>query len=399
MGAGIAVGRGVRAGGRWTRLLVLILVLGLLATACGQGEEESSAPADGTNTGESTPGGGASEEPEAAEDPDEASEAPAEASEAPAEATEAGSCYDGETVTFVVSFGAGGGYDQIARLLAPALEEELGATVVVENQPGAGGLLAMNSLLTSEPDGLRFGFFTGQGITGAVLGGAEGADFNLLDFTFLGRVAADRRVLVTGGSSPLQTIDDVLAAGGLRYATAGPGASDYIDATVLSPVLELETEIITGYEGSEETELAAVRGDVDLASGTVGSRSGAIDAGDLRALLALGSEPLEDYPDVPTLTDLELSEENLEIAEAYDALQEMGRMLWAPPGVPEECAAELEDAFATVLADPEVVGQMEAADQEIDFASGEEMRAVAQGLLEDAPESFTQLLAQAYEGQ
>lgn len=385
MGAVAETMRRSRGAGRPSSLMTVLVVLGLLLGACGGAEETSSDAATEPAGGTSEEAGGTSE--------DAATEAASDADPAAA-----ASCYEGETATFVVSFDAGGGYDQIARLMSPTLEEELGATVVVENQPGAGGLLAMNSLLTNEPDGLRFGFFTGQGIVGAVLGGAEGADFDLLDFTFIGRPAADQRVLAVGGSSEYQTIEDVQAAGALQYATAGPGASDYIDATVLTPVLGLESEIVTGFEGSADTELALTAGDVDLASGTIGSRTSAIESGDHRPVLSISSERLTDFPDVPTLTDLDLSEENLVIAEAYDELQEMGRMVWAAPGVPEECATELSTAIEAVLQDPDVVSQMEDADQEIDFVGGEEMRETAEGVL-DAPESFAALLQEAYQGQ
>lgn len=396
-----------RGAGRTRSWMVLLVVLGLLAGACGGAEETAADTAADT----ATEAGGDAADTAA----DATAEAPSDAaaeetSDAAAEETDAGtaagdaetaaaaSCYEGQTATFVVSFDAGGGYDQIARIMAPFLEEELGATVVVENQPGAGGLLAMNSLLTSDPDGLRFAFFTGQGIVGAVIGGGQGADFELLDFTFIGRVGADQRVLAVPGSSEYQTIEDVQAAQGLKYATAGPGASDYIDATVLGPVLGLDREIITGFEGSAETELALTTGEVALASGTVGSRLNAIESGDHRPVLALGDERVDEFSDVPALTELELSEENLAIAETYNDLQEMGRMIWAPPGVPEECATELTDAIETVLADPELQSQMEAADQEIDFVRGDEMRTTAEGIL-DGPEPFVTLLQEAYAGQ
>ena len=62
--------------------------------------------------------------------------------------------FSGKTVRFVVGFGPGGGYDSDARMLAPYLSKTLGATVIVENRPGAGGLVALNGLYISPPDGL-----------------------------------------------------------------------------------------------------------------------------------------------------------------------------------------------------------------------------------------------------
>ena len=256
----------------------------------------------------------------------------------------------------------------------------------------------MRNLQTAEPDGLTFGFFTGQGMVGSVVGGAEGAEFDILeDFSWVGRVAADQRVLaVPGKSTELQSIEDVQGAQGLKYATAGPGANDYIDAVVLLDVLGIEGgEIITGFTGSEETALALTTEDVQLASGTVGSRLSSIESGDHRPVLILSGEPSADLPDVPTLLDLDLAEDKRAIAQGYVDLQEMGRMVWAPGGIPEDCLTQLKDAFEATLENETVVSQLEQADQEIDWVRGEEMQETAQSLL-DAPEEFQALLEQAY---
>lgn len=365
--------------------MALLVVLALAASACG-----------GTDVID----GGDGTEPATGEADTPAEQEPAAPSGIETSTTEntqasGASCYEGETATFVVSFGAGGGYDLIARTIAPYLEDELGATVIVENQTGAGGLLALNSLSIANPDGLRFGFFTGQGIMGSVLGGAEGVNFDVMDLSFVGRVAADPRVLVVGGGSELQTIEDVQAAQGLQFGSSGSGANDYIDATVLFDILDIDSEIVTGFDSAAEIELALTSGDIDMMSGTAGSRRSAIRSGDQVPVLSIGSEPIDEYPDVPALTDLDLDQKALAIAEAHSDLQEMGRMIWAPPGVPEGCLEELVAAMETVLTSPELVAELEAQDQQVDWVPGPEMRETAEGLM-NAPESFSQLLQSAY---
>ena len=380
-----------RAKGRLLHAAVLLLLV-VVAGACGGGDTAAE-DAGGTAVPQ-TPAEQATAGPDAAGTDQPAAGDPA--TDAPQAA--GASCYEGETATFVVSFGTGGGYDQIARLMAPYLEEELGATVVVENQGGAGGLLAMNSLAGAEPDGLRFGFFTGQGIVGSVLGGAEGVNFDVLDMSFVGRTAADPRVLITGGDSQLQTIEDVMAGEGLQFGSAGPGANDYIDATVLYDILDIDGEIVSGFENSDEIALALTAGDIDLFSGTIGSRLSGIEAGDHTPVLSIGSERLEGFPDVPALTELDLDEEQFAIAQAHSDLQEMGRMIWAPPGVPENCLNELITAVGNVMANPEFADDMETGDQDIDWVPGPEMREVAEGLL-NAPADFVALLEAGYSSQ
>ncbi|MGH3747846.1 MAG: tripartite tricarboxylate transporter substrate-binding protein, partial [Micromonosporaceae bacterium] len=112
-----------------------------------------------------------------------------------------GASLKGETIHFVVSYGPGGGYDIIARAIAPYLEKELDATVVVENEDGAGGLVAANQVYTAEPDGTTIGFYSGQGMAGAALGGADGARFSIPKYSFIGRLGNEPRVLTVGKKS------------------------------------------------------------------------------------------------------------------------------------------------------------------------------------------------------
>ncbi|MGH3664543.1 MAG: Bug family tripartite tricarboxylate transporter substrate binding protein, partial [Egibacteraceae bacterium] len=343
-----------------------LLTVLLLATACGGG-------------------GGAEEAAEGGAGAETATGGPA-------------ASFEGETIRFIVSFGTGGGYDLIARTIAPFLEEELGATVVVENEDGAGGLVAANQVFTAEPDGLTIGFFSGQGIAGASIGEAEGVQFDLLEFSYVARLAADPRVLSVGAQTEYETIDDVRAAEIFRFASSGPGGSEHIDATVLFPVLGIDGEIITGYEGSAETELAVTSGDTDATSGTLSTRLPPISGGDHRGVLIIGEERVDELPDVPALLELDLDSEDMALAEAHTALQDMGRMVWSPPGVPADRLAALEQGFKAASENPDFLEEMEKAGQPLDFLSGEEAKQVAQSVL-DAPDQYASLLQRAFQGQ
>ncbi len=345
------------------RATLLLPVIGLLAVACG-GSSDSS---DSSN-GSSTAGGDVTE-----------------------------SCYEGETARFVVPFSPGGGYDIIARGLAPFLEKELGAdAVVVENETGAGGLTAANKLYEAEPDGLTFGTFATTGIVTAALVGADGVAYDPEEFTYVARLAEDDRVLLASPKSGMQTIEDLIAFGEFQFATAGVGSSDHIDASIVPALLGIEgnAEVVTGFEGGAETRLAVTSGEVELGSGTLGTRIDGIKNGDFVPLLLLGQERAEDLPDVPTLGELEVAEP--ELVEAYIGLQEVGRSVIAPPGMDEGCLTELQDAIETTLEDPEFVQKVTGSvDVPLEYTPGEELRDLVVSLL-DAPADLVTLLENAY---
>ena len=308
------------------------------------------------------------------------------------------SCYEGKRLSFVVAYGAGGLYDAFARASAPHLEEQLGATVVVENRPGAGGLTAANEIYTGDPDGLTIGFFSGQGLAGAVIGGSAGATFDLEEFTYIARLSQDPRILVTGPDSDVPTIEEVQSSEGLRFASAGPGGADHIDGTVLIPILGLDAQIVTGYKGSAETAIAVTSGDNDLTSGTIPSRMASMKSGDLVPVLVIGDERSDVLPDVPALLELDLDDEQRSLAEAHTRLQSVGTTIIAPPGTPEDCSNELQDAFEASLDEPEFIETMAKLDQPVQFTPGNELKEVMMSVL-DAPDAYRDLLQTAYEGQ
>ena len=98
--------------------------------------------------------------------------------------------YAGKTVRMVVGTGVGGGYDVFSRLIAPYLAKTLGTTVVVENQPGAGGLLALNKLYVAPPDGLQISLSQGMMAAVAQLMGDQAVRFDLTKFSYLATVGA-----------------------------------------------------------------------------------------------------------------------------------------------------------------------------------------------------------------
>src|SRR5665811_451235 len=257
---------------------------------------------------------------------------------------------EGSTITFVVPYDAGGGYDTYARLIAPALEEQIGATVVVENQPGAGGLLAINSLLAAPADGTTIAIMNAVGSGAASIADAEGAQFELDDLSYVGRVTDDRKVLVTAADGPFTTFQELLDAEEVRIGSNGPGSADFVSSVVLDAIFEdLDADIITGFDGSEEIALTLLQGEIDAASGSLSSRLSAIENGDERPVLLFSPGKVEALPDTPALLELDL-----------------GRAIVAPPEVPEGPLSCLRTALGESLSDPDLLAQAEQQDLPIE---------------------------------
>ena len=310
-----------------------------------------------------------------------------ESSESPCAALE------GETVTLVVPYSPGGGYDTYARMIAPYFAEELGADVVVRNQEGAGGLLAINNLTTAEPDGTTIAIMNGQGSVGAALAGAPGASFDVAELTYLGKLAGESPVVVVGASTEYETWEDVRDASDFQWGSTGPGAEDYINASFLTSVFDMDAEVVTGFPGSSEAELAVTAGDVEGMTGDPSSRRSAIESGDHQPVLVIGRDKPEWLPeDVPLISEVEATAEQKALIEPQVALMEMGRPLVAPPGMDEELTGCLRDALATTLQNPDLVAEAEQQERPINYLSGEELEELVRQLL-DAPEEYRELVA------
>lgn len=302
----------------------------------------------------------------------------------------------GELIVLEVGVGPGGGYDQYARLLASHLADRLDVDVTVRNRPGAGGLLSLNQVAAAAPDGRTLTIINGAGMLGAVLAGAEGVEFELDEFTWLGRLVGEPRVLSVGAMSPYTSVEQLL---GLEtpftFAASGPSAGAGIAARLVGEALGLQNgRLVYGFEGSEDSALAVTAGEVDGITNTLGPSLASIRAGDHRALAVLGSDPVEELPDVPTLTDLPLTPAGHEIAGSLVALSDAGRILAGPPGMPDDIAAELRAAFAAIVTDQGFLAEAEQQGLEIAWRDHIQVERLIAAAL-DSPDVVRATLADA----
>ncbi|MYZ47940.1 Bug family tripartite tricarboxylate transporter substrate binding protein [Propylenella binzhouense] len=310
----------------------------------------------------------------------------------------AGPVYDGKDVTVIVPNSAAGTMSRYAQMLAPHLAKNLGAdNVRIDNQPGAGSLKGTNALWNSKPDGMTIGFTNIPTLLIAQIAESPGVRFDATKFVYLGRVAAEPRLMLVGGNSPIKSVDDIRNLG-RPFVFASQGTDeDFYTMVVLASALGYELKIVTGYEGEADTSLAVIKGDAD---GQMTSWTGSlpqIQAGDKRPIVFATRERQDVAPDVPTAIELLKDETKKGQVEAIADILNLSRGFFGPPGMDEAAVAEMRAAIEKTLTDPEVVKEMAAKDLPIVFAPGEkQQKTVGQvfAAAKDLTPTFKQALAQ-----
>jgi tripartite-type tricarboxylate transporter receptor subunit TctC len=305
--------------------------------------------------------------------------------------------FEGEDVDLVVPYEPGGGYDAYARALAPYLEECTGARFVVRNEPGAGGLVATNKTAAAPDSENRLQIVNTVGLVSAQIAGAEGANFDLNDLNWIGRVSAPPNVVVVSPDSPIQTWQDVVDSGEtVRFVAQGPGANDYIAPNILGEAYGFPFEIVTGFAGSTEARQAVVAGNADAHALPIDSQLAAIESGDVRPVVTVAEEPDPLLPDTPAISETEAPDADAQaIVDDLIAMGETGRSLIVSPQMEEARVTALREGFQCAVENQELLDELESQQRPLDPLSGEEAGQLVREVLE-SPEAFQQLVVDSY---
>ena len=240
--------------------------------------------------------------------------------------------YPEKTITFIIPYSPGGGFDTYVRALVPVMEKRLGVTVVPKNMPGAGGRKGATHLYKSKPDGYRISIMNLPGKAIAAIQGKKGVGYDIRKFTWLGQIASDSYVIAVAGKSKIKSIADLKKLGRvIKTAGTGKGATSYVVSQIAANILGLKVKLVTGYKGSSGMSIAVIRGDTDIAFFAYRSYSKFAKSGDLRAIAALDEKGAA-MLGKPGLSKLRIH-----------------RLVAAPPGLPSGIKKTLEDAlFASI---------------------------------------------------
>lgn len=249
--------------------------------------------------------------------------------------------YPNRPIRFVVPFPGGGSYDTVARLLGNGLSERLGQQIVVDNRPGAGGLIGTDLFISSSPDGYTIGMFGNPQTIAATLN--PHFKWNLgKDITPIATLASLSNVVVVNPSVPAKSMKALIRLAkekpaSLNYASGGVGATSHLAGELFKHSAGINL-VHVPYKGAAAalTDLLSGRVQVMVLNMVVAMPN--VRAGKLRALAVASPERSAFLPDVPSATEAGLS--GFEFSQWYSVV--------APGGLPESVTATLYRAIDAV---------------------------------------------------
>jgi tripartite-type tricarboxylate transporter receptor subunit TctC len=303
----------------------------------------------------------------------------------------ADSPYDGKTLTIVTSTGVGGVYDLTARVIARHMGRYIAGnpTVIVQNMPGGGNLLATNYMYNIAPkDGMTIASIHNAMPLHQVLDG-RGVRFDAGRFNWLGSTGSENEVILAWHTAGIRTIRQAMEKEIVLGAT-GSGSGLSIIPTAMNNVLGTRFKLVIGYKTSEDINLALERGEVQARAfglnSIVAQHSDWLRQGKVAFLAQAGVKRDKDLPDVPLLTELAATAEQRQVLELISSPAGLGHPYLAPPGIAPERLAILRKAFDATLRDKAFLAEVAKLQIAIDPMSADEVGAIVTETINAAPD-------------
>jgi tripartite-type tricarboxylate transporter receptor subunit TctC len=256
--------------------------------------------------------------------------------------------YPTRPVKIVVPFTAGSATDILARVVGEQLARSLGQPFVIENKPGAGGILGTQAVKDAPPDGYTL-IAAGSGPFGINPGVYKSLPYDpLRDFDLIGNIVLTPQAIVVGAQTPYKSIRDLVAAakakpGELTFASLGNGSTSHLTMEAFQSVAGIKLNHIP-FKGSSDAQAQVIGGNVVLMSDTLTGILAQVKAGKLRALGVAIPQRSPFLPDVPTLAE-----------QGYAGFESVGWIgLAAPAKTPPAILDKLNAEVRKMLQDPAV---------------------------------------------
>ena len=288
--------------------------------------------------------------------------------------------FKGQTINIEIGYGPGGGYDTYARALARHYGRFIPGdpAVVPKNMPGAGSLRAANYIFNLAPrDGTELGAWAASTVMEPLMGNDQ-AKFDAAKFSWIGSMNQDISFcglwLRPGGP---QSFADMFKTETV-FGSAGQASISYQHPLILKNVLGAKVNVITGYAGTREVNLAMQRGEVHGACGLFLSSIKSqylrdVQEGRLKLVIQMGPKTTDIFGPVPSVFDFAKSDEERWVLELHFKQILLGRPIAAPPDVPPGIVETLRTAFMRTMHDAEFLEDARKVNIDIDPVSGAEV--------------------------
>ena len=291
--------------------------------------------------------------------------------------------FAGKTITIVVGYKPGGGYDGTARMLARHLPQHIPGkpTVIVQNMPGGNSIIAANHMYNvAKPDGLTIGTFN-RNLPIAQLTGVQGVKFDITKFAWIGSAANETTILAIRDDLPYKTFADLRKAKEpVVIGSTGPGANTYDFPLLLKDMLGLNFKIVSGYSSSADIMLAVERKEVDGRAGSYSSIQPFIDRKLVRPVIRARSTDKR-LQQLPLDEDLAPNPRAKAIMALRSAPEQIARPYVLPPNTPADIVKAMRDAFAATISDPATQAEAKKTQQDLEFTSGDEAEKILKEVL------------------
>jgi tripartite-type tricarboxylate transporter receptor subunit TctC len=254
-------------------------------------------------------------------------------------------------VHIFVPYSAGGAVDVLARTIAKSLAMTWGQLPVVENRPGAGGIIASQALRQAAPDGYTLILVaSGHPLNQFFYPKLPYDTFK--DFTAIAEVAYAPLVIVVAKDSPAKTLQDLLATArqkpdSLSYGISGIGTSAHLAGELLNHMAKVKM-LTVPYKGGAPALMAVVAGDIAVSINPISEVVGQLSGGTVRALAVTTASRSPSLPDVPTVAEAGVP--------GYETAVWWGVL--GPAGMAPDLAAKIHADLATALKDPVVLSTL-----------------------------------------
>ncbi len=263
-----------------------------------------------------------------------------------------------QPVRFVIPYPPGGASDVTARVLAQKLGESLKQSFVIDNKPGANGIIALESVARSAPDGytILMANLGPNAINAAIY--AKLPYDSIKDFTPITLTSIVPQIFVVSPALPIKTVPELIAyakanPGKLTFASAGNGASNHLSAELFNAMAGIKMRHVP-YKGDTPAMTDVMSGQVDVMFPTAVAAMSQVKSGRLRAIGATSSKRIPSLPDVPTVA---------ETVPGFEAVSWGGVM--APAGTPPAVIKTLNGEINRILKMPDVAEKLQGLGAEI----------------------------------